>query len=219
MSTNNIIPPTPDDNEYDHEPDRPLIRPEADPIELFRHWLADANGQEVNDANAMSLATVAEGGMPDVRIVLLKDVGPAGFSFYTHQTSAKGQQLISSGKAALCFHWKSLRRQVRVRGKVSRVPEGEADEYFASRARDSQLGAWASDQSQPISDRAALLSALKTITERFDGQPSVARPPHWGGFIVEPEEIEFWQDQPYRLHDRVLYKKTQTDWDWSRLNP
>ncbi|MEO0882961.1 MAG: pyridoxamine 5'-phosphate oxidase [Pseudomonadota bacterium] len=219
MADKLIIPPTPNDSEYKAGPDRPLIDSAEAPIALFKAWLEAAVVEELNDANAMSLATVDGSGIPDVRIVLLKDVGERGFSFYTHETSAKGQQLLSSSHAALCFHWKSLRRQVRIRGAVSRIPNDEADAYFASRARDSQLGAWASDQSEPLADRDDLLKELARVRAHFDEDAPVPRPSTWGGFLVAPTDIEFWQDQPYRLHDRVLFKRDEEGWTSTRLYP
>ncbi|MEM9669504.1 MAG: pyridoxamine 5'-phosphate oxidase [Pseudomonadota bacterium] len=219
MSENTVIPPTPSDTEYSEEDQRSLIPPVIDPIQLFTRWLADASDSEPNDPNAMSLATVDEHGFPDVRIILLKDISEGGFSFYTHETSVKGQHLIDRKVGALCFHWKSLRRQVRVRGDVTRVTDTEADAYFAMRARISQLGAWASDQSNRLEDRTLLQSKLEDVTKKFENMEDIPRPPTWGGFLLVPRQIEFWQDQPYRLHDRVLYSKSNDVWDNSRLYP
>lgn len=218
--TDPIIPKTPSETDYEASGARPLIDETADPVELFKIWLAEARETELNDSNAMSLATVDGEGMPDVRVVLLKDVSADGFTFFTHLTSAKGQQLSSSRPvAALGFHWKSLRRQVRIRGTVSRIPDKDADAYYASRARKSRLGAWASDQSQPLSNRAELEARLARFEQAYDGEVDIPRPPNWIGFCVSPSSIEFWQDQPFRLHDRVVFKRSGEAWRTTRLYP
>ncbi len=219
MSDKPIIPPTPSDTAYQAAGDRPPVPDAGDPVALFADWLRDAAEAEPNDPNAMALATVDPDGMPDVRMVLLKDVGEAGFTFFTHRTSAKGSQIEASGKAALGFHWKSLRRQVRVRGPVVRVPEAQADAYFASRARISQLGAWASDQSQPLGSRSVLQDSLNAVKRRFGETGPVPRPDRWVGYAVVPETIEFWQDQPWRLHDRLLFTRDGHGWARTRLCP
>lgn len=196
-----------------------------EPFVLFAAWLRDAEASEPNDPNAMALATVDPSGLPNVRMVLLKDVDgadatPRGFVFYTNLESAKGRELIAAQKAALCFHWKSLRRQVRVRGLVSRVSDAEADAYFASRARGSRLGAWASAQSRPLESRFALEKAVATVTARYQiGE--IPRPAHWSGFRITPLEIEFWHDRPFRLHDRVVFRRSDIAqaWDKQRLYP
>lgn len=210
------IPPTPTPDDYAADGERPLIQDGPDPFALFHDWLAEATDHEPNDANAMSLATVDENGMPDVRIVLLKDVSPDGFTFYTNHESAKGRQLAATGKAALCFHWKSLGRQVRVRGSVTMVPAADSDAYFAQRARDSQIGAWASDQSRPLEGREVLTARIEARAAEFAGQ-DVPRPPHWGGYSLHPETLEFWQAQAFRLHDRVLYTRQTAGGAWTRL--
>lgn len=190
-----------------------------DPFALFTDWLARAGETEPNDPNAMSLATVDASGQPDVRIVLLKGFTEAGFDFYTNSESAKGQQLAANSSAALCFHWKSLQRQVRVRGSVIDVGADASDQYFASRARGSRLSAWASDQSKPVKDRDALLSALKAAENRFEDQ-DVPRPSHWYGYRLVPERIEFWQSGAFRLHDRFVFSREQDGhWSKARLNP
>jgi pyridoxamine 5'-phosphate oxidase len=196
-----------------------------EPFALFARWLADAEASEPNDPNAMSLATVDADGLPNVRMVLLKGVDGAdatlrGFVFYTNLESAKGRELIAAQKAALCFHWKSLRRQVRVRGLVSAVSGAEADAYFASRARGSRLGAWASAQSRPLESRFALEKAVAAVTARYPiGE--IPRPPHWSGFRITPLEIEFWHDRPFRLHDRLVFRRKDaaTPWQTQRLYP
>jgi pyridoxamine 5'-phosphate oxidase len=188
---------------------------EEHPFTLFGQWLAEATAKEINDPTAMALATVDGDGLPDVRMVLLKDHGPDGFVFYTNFESAKGRELISQPKAALLFHWKSLRRQVRVRGAVSEVSAAEADVYFKSRPRDSQIGAWASDQSRPLEGRFALEKRVAQYAVKFGVGP-VPRPPHWSGFRVTPTQIEFWKDGAFRLHDRILFHREAPSQPWGR---
>ena len=190
----------------------------TDPFQLFDEWFAEARSSEINDPEAMSLATADAAGQPSVRIVLLKEHGPEGFIFYTNEQSAKGDQLRANPNAALLFHWKSLRRQVRIEGSVDRVSEAEADEYFATRARDSQLGAWASDQSRPLDRRETFEQRVEEAKRRFEGQ-DVPRPPHWGGYRVVPQRIEFWTDRPYRLHKRRLFVRTADGWSEGLLYP
>ena len=193
---------------------------ETEPFALFAAWLADAEAKEPNDPNAMALATVDETGMPNVRMVLLKDAGPDGFVFYTNYESAKGRELLGGGKAALCFHWKSLRRQVRVRGPVHPVSEAEADAYFATRPRGSRIGAWASQQSQPLEGRFALEAAVARYAAKHP-LGEIPRPAYWSGFRLMPTEIEFWHDGPFRLHDRVQFRRAQPGaaWEKRRLYP
>lgn len=191
-----------------------------EPFSLFETWFAEAGKHEINDANAMAVATVDEHGLPNLRMVLLKGLDPAahaarGFVFYTNFDSAKGRELRASPRAALLFHWKSLRRQVRVRGAVTVVDDAEADAYFASRPRGSRLGAWASLQSRPLESRFALEKAVAFYTAKHPfGE--IPRPPHWSGFRVTPLEIEFWHDRLYRLHDRVVFRRARADEPWSR---
>ena len=211
-----LIPASPSDDDYAHAHAVHDAEIEAgEPFALFGEWLTDAKKGEPNDANAMAVATVDADGMPDVRMVLLKDFDAQGFVFYTNTSSAKGQQLTQSGKAALLFHWKSLRRQVRIRGEVSRVSDAEADTYFASRARQSQIGAWASEQSQPLPDRFALEKRVAEYGLKF-GLGKIERPPFWTGFRVAPLSIEFWRDRAFRLHDRVLFTRPDTTGGWGR---
>lgn len=199
---------------------------EADePFRLFEAWLAEATASEINDPNGMALATVDADGLPNVRMVLLKGLdaeGTAGrgFVFYTNYESAKGRELLAHPKAALLFHWKSLRRQVRVRGPVTPVTPAEADAYYATRPRLSRIGAWASAQSRPLEGRFALEGAVASYTAKF-GIGEIPRPPHWSGFRLMPLEIELWHDRPYRLHDRVVFRRGGEGEAWlkSRLYP
>ncbi len=197
----------------------------TDPFQLFDAWMDAAKTTEPNDPNAMSLATVDASGMPDVRIVLLKNVdGPEsadrGFVFYTNFESAKGRELLANPKAALLFHWKSLERQVRVRGSVSLVAHGEADAYFASRPRLSRIGAWASHQSRPLSTRDVLEAKVQHFEAKFPDE-DIPRPPYWSGFRVLPVEIEFWMSRPFRLHDRIVFRRDapRDSWHKTRLYP
>jgi pyridoxamine 5'-phosphate oxidase len=191
----------------------------TDPFALFDEWLAEARASEPNDPEAMAVATADEHGNPSVRMVLLKAHGPGGFTFYTNEQSLKGRELAENPNAALLFHWKSLRRQVRIEGEAERVPDAEADAYFASRGRDSQLGAWASDQSRPLASRAMFEARLEEMKARFAGA-DVPRPPHWGGFRVVPLTIEFWKDRPSRLHERRLFTRLPDGgWDEGLLYP
>lgn len=189
-----------------------------DPFELFDAWFAQARASEPNDPEAMALATAGLDGRPSVRMVLLKGHGPGGFLFYTNEQSAKGSQLAENPQAALLFHWKSLRRQVRVQGAVERVGSDEADAYFGSRGRDSQLGAWASDQSRPLDSRVTFEQRFAEAQQHFEGA-DVPRPPHWGGFRVMPDSIEFWSDRAHRLHERRLFTRTAEGWSEGLLYP
>ncbi|MBN8998324.1 MAG: pyridoxamine 5'-phosphate oxidase [Rhizobiales bacterium] len=193
----------------------------ADPFALFADWLGEAEASEPNDPNAMALATVDADGLPDIRMVLLKDQDEAGFVFYTNFESAKGRELLSHPQAALLFHWKTLRRQVRVRGPVEVVTDAEADAYFASRPRQSRLGAWASQQSRPLESRFALEKAAAAMALKYP-LGDIPRPPHWSGFRIRPLQIEFWKDGAFRLHDRVLFSRTapgEGAWSRQRLYP
>ncbi len=191
---------------------------ESEPISLFGEWLAEATKSELNDPNALSLATVDKSGMPNVRMVLLKGFDERGFVFYTNFESAKGTEILSSLKAAMGFHWKTLRRQVRIRGEVEIVSDAEADEYYATRARGSRIGAWASKQSRPLESRFALEKAVAAVTAKYPiGE--IPRPKYWSGFRVKPSEIEFWQDGAFRLHDRVKFIRDGDGWVKSRLYP
>ncbi len=199
--------------------DEQLFRGE-DPFALFAEWFEAAKAAELNDPNAMTLATAGADGAPDARMVLLKGVDSRGFVFYTNTESAKGRQLDANPKAALLFHWKSLRRQVRVRGAVERVADEEADAYFATRPRDSQIGAWASDQSRPMAGRFVLEKRAAELALKF-GLGRVPRPAHWTGYRILPLRLEFWRDRPFRLHDRLVFERPTPGqaWDRSRLFP
>ena len=199
--------------------DRTGIFAGDDPFEIARRWLAEAEGHEINDPNAMALATVDETGMPNARMVLLKEVEPAAFVFYTNYQSTKAGEIDHAGKAAFVMHWKSLRRQIRVRGTVSREEGPKADEYYASRSLKSRLGAWASRQSRPLASRAALMAEVARVTARHGASP--ARPSFWGGYRIVPDEIEFWADGAFRLHDRFAWRREGPGkaWTITRLNP
>lgn len=223
--TTPVIPPSPSREEYARDYAAALaanadeaIFDRVEPIGLFVDWLADARAHEVNDPNAMTLSTVDADGWPDARLVLLKDVDARGFTFYSNRESAKGLELAANPVAALTFHWKSLRRQVRVRGRVEPVTPQEADAYFASRARESRIGAWASDQSRPLDDRATLEAAVVRESARFEGQ-DVPRPERWTGWRVVPRSVEFWRDRPFRLHDRLRFDCEGDGWAKTRLWP
>lgn len=223
--TSAVIPPSPTREEYARDYAAALaangdetIFDRAEPIGLITDWLADARAHEPNDPNAMALSTVDAAGAPDSRMVLLKDIDARGLTFYSNAESAKGLQLAGNSHVALLFHWKTLRRQVRVRGAVEAVTPAEADAYFASRARESRIGALASDQSRPLADRATLEAAVARETSRFEGvEPS--RPPHWTGWRVVPVSVEFWRDRPFRLHDRLRFDRDGDGWTKMRLQP
>lgn len=190
----------------------------TDPFALFDEWFDEARSSEPNDPNAMALATADAKARPFVRMVLLKGHGPDGFIFYTNGHSAKAEQLAENAHAALLFHWKSLRRQVRIEGAVAPVSTQQADSYFASRGRDSQLGAWASDQSRPLDSRATFEQRFEDMATRFEGQ-DVPRPAHWGGYRLVPERMEFWNDRPHRLHERRLFVRDGDGWIEGLLYP
>lgn len=189
----------------------------TDPILLFAQWLAEATEAEPDLAEAMTLATADASGQPDARMVLLKEAGDDGFVFYTNHGSRKAEEIAANPRAALVFHWKSLQRQVRVRGPVTEASAARSDAYFATRARDSRIGAWASRQSAPLDSRTTLETATRAIAKRYPD--AVPRPPFWGGYAVIPQEIEFWQERPFRLHDRVLFVRRAGGWDRERLYP
>ncbi len=186
----------------------------SNPLHLFNQWMKEAQASEPNDPNAMALATVDDDGLPNVRMVLLKAVDERGFVFYTNYESAKGQELLGQKKAALCFHWKSLRRQIRVRGNIECVSEEEADKYYNSRDRGSRIGAWASRQSRAMSDRFELEREVAKKAAKY-AVGAIPRPPYWSGFRLIPTSIEFWRDKPFRLHDRRLFTRNSPQGSWS----
>lgn len=190
----------------------------TDPFALFDAWYAEARTSEINDSNAMAIATSDAEGRLGLRMVLLKGHGPDGFVFYTNQQGRKAADIAANPQVALLFHWKSLRRQVRIEGPVSAVSDADANAYFATRSRDSQLGAWASDQSRPLDSRATFEARFADMQARFDGGP-VPRPPHWSGYRVTPQQIEFWQDREHRLHERRLFTRGDNGWTEGMLYP
>ena len=197
---------------------RLLLDSPADPFILFNNWFVEASEKEINDHNAMSLCTISEDLRPSSRIVLLKEFNNKGFVFYTNTHSKKGVSILNNPNVALTFHWKSLLRQIRIEGRAHQVTEIEADDYFNTRPEDSRIGAWASDQSSTLANRAKLKQNVEYYKKKFQNK-HITRPPHWAGFRVEPELIEFWQDLPFRLHDRLEYRKINNEWFIRKLFP
>lgn len=190
----------------------------TDPFALFDQWFAEARTSEINDSNAMTIATADASGQPSARMVLLKGHGPGGFVFYTNQQSRKAGDISENPQAAILFHWKSLRRQIRIEGSLSPVPDSTADQYFATRSRDSQLGAWASEQSRPLDSRETFEARFEEMTKRFAGG-DVPRPPHWSGYCLVPARFEFWQDREHRLHERRAFVCAGEEWTEGLLYP
>ena len=215
-----LIPLSPHYDPNEPAPDDAALFAENEPFALFARWFKEAREKEPSDPNAMALATADAGGLPDVRMVLMKGFDSEGFAFYTNAESAKGSQLAENAKAAACFHWKSLRRQVRVRGAVGAVSDAEADAYFRSRDRGARLGAWASAQSRPLEDRLALEKRIAEFALKY-GLGEVPRPPHWRGYRLVPLSFEFWRDRPFRLHDRLVFTRADQSGAWvkQRLYP
>jgi pyridoxamine 5'-phosphate oxidase len=221
MSGDDLIPPSP---KYDPAatppPDDAALFAEGEPFALFERWFKDAKEKEPNDPNGLALATVDASGMPDVRMVLMKGFEDGGFVFYTNAESAKGRQLEANPRAAVCFHWKSLQRQVRARGVIEPVSDADADAYFQSRDRGARLGAWASTQSRPLEDRLALEKRIAEFALKY-GLGDVPRPPHWRGYRLVPLSFEFWRNRPFRLHDRLVFTRETVSgaWNKARLYP
>ena len=227
METSDLIPPSPTEDDYQRESaaqeafavdaDQGNVFTSDDPLELFAQWMALAKQHEANDPNAMALATVDGSGFPNVRVVLLKELDE-GFVFYTNSMSTKGDELADNPLAALCFHWKTIRRQVRIRGLVEPVSEAENDEYFASRARNAQIGAWASQQSRPMTEEGILDTRVKDYEAIYEGR-EVRRPDWWRGYRVSPSQMEFWVNRPFRLHDRLQFDHDGNGWVTTKLYP
>lgn len=227
MDTKDLIPPTPSEADYRREAaaqdayavdaDQGNVFTSDDPLTLFAEWFELAKRHEVNDPNAMSVATVDKAGFPNVRVLLLKELDD-GFVFYSNSMSAKGDELAENPLVALCFHWKSIRRQIRVRGTVEPVSEAENDEYFATRTRNAQIGAWASQQSRPITEDGILQKRVQDYEAIYEGR-EVRRPEWWRGYRVTPSQMEFWVNRPFRLHDRLLFDHDGENWSQTRLYP
>lgn len=217
MSGDDLIPPSPRYDPQDQPPaDDAALFAIEEPFDLFERWFKEACEKEPSDPNGMALATADASGFPDLRMVLLKGFDRSGFVFYTNSESAKGRHLAENPRAAACFHWKSLRRQVRIRGEVSFVADAEADAYFRSRDRGARLGAWASDQSRAMPDRLALEKRIAEVAMKY-GVGDVPRPPHWRGYRLAPLSFEFWRDRPFRLHDRLVFQRDELARPWRKL--